>query len=148
MTDNKFTVHTPGEGKKSRKFKKFPRTTINSIHEDYNKVSMRGTYKKWGWDINCWERFPHASRNHICRFLHSHLGENVDKVYSEYINRIKKVSSKYNILAEADYNWKDSIFIPGETKEDEIGWCPFTIDSEKRIILNPDKNKNWHLGRW
>ena len=144
---NKFETATPGKGKYSRKFTKYPRQMINKALESFEKISMRGTYKKLGWDVEYVDRDAYLSWNRMCRFIESNLGHNADKVYSKFVNKCKGIKLGYaenNLRKE----FVSAVYIPNESRISDINWAPFSIDSENRIIHNPEKYKHWKIGNY
>lgn len=144
---NKFETVTPGKGKYSRKFKKYPRQMLNKALESFEKISMHGTYKKLGWDVEYTERTPYLSWNRMCRFIESNLGCNADTVYSRFVNKCKGVKlgcAENNLRKE----FVSAVYIPNESKISDINWAPFTVDNENKIINNPKKYKHWKIGNY
>ena len=140
--NNKFDVRTCGNGKRSRKYPKYPRKTINKMLESYEKISMHGTYKPLRWDVNYDERWPFVSYKLTKRFIESNLGKNADTVYSEFVNKCKglEMGCCSNDLRS---EFLEMVYIPGECTMRQKEWAPFSVDSENRIIKNPYKNANY-----
>lgn len=83
----KFGVKKSSNGKKSRLYKKFPRKKIA-------KVGKKAIY----WYGDNWNAgiCSYLSGN-LHRFLLSNVGRPVDKVFSEFLQRCRKGTEKYNL---------------------------------------------------
>lgn len=140
--NNKFDVRTCGNGKRSRKYHKFPRKSLDKILESCSKISMRGAYRNYKWDVEYDERWPFVSYRLTKRFLTSNLGKNADTVYSEFVNKCKGLSLGC-CTNDLRSEFLEMVYIPGECTIRQKEWAPFSVDSENRIIKNPYKNENY-----
>ncbi len=101
-----FTLNRNKNGKKSRWAKKYPR----------KRILKRGNEKAAGWYFHNWyDDGYHYFHGDLHRFLLKNVGRPVDKVFSEFLQRCRKGTEKYN-LRERLYNMfeeKESISYRG-----------------------------------
>lgn len=99
-----FTLNRARSGKKSRWAKKYPR----------KRILKRGSEKAAGWYFHNWyDDGYHYFRGDLHKFLLVNIGRPVDKVFSEFLQRCRKGTEKYNLR-----KWFYDMF---EEKED-IGY--------------------------
>ena len=96
-----FTVSRSGNVKKPRWFKKYPRKRI--LSKGGEKVAVQHHYDWHG------ENHPHFCGD-LYRFLLKNVGRPVDKVFSEFLQRCRKGTERYNLR-----EWFYDMF---ENKED------------------------------
>lgn len=108
--------------------KKFPRQKIE--REDPKHLGMHEHLRL----RNEWfeGREGYLSWKDIDKFLERHLGENVDKVFSEFVKRAKRFNH--------DVSLRERFF--DELKPDKRWRNDYTIDSQKRIVrVKKEKSK-------
>lgn len=89
-----FTLNRNRNGKKSRWTKKYPR----------KRILKRGSEKAAGWYFHNWyDSSYHYFHGDLHKFLLKNVGRPVDKVFSEFLQRCRKGTEKYN-LKERFYN--------------------------------------------
>lgn len=146
--NKQFEINTAGNGKYSREYKKFPRKKINGSDDEISKLSMRKTHNNYGQNIyTSGDKHPFLSWNHVNRFVQSHIGEDVDKVYSDFCMKLdlSSLRGKEDVLNDT---WKRVIYIPNSSELIVKEMATFTVDENNMIIKNPDKNKNIYAGKW
>lgn len=83
-----FTLNRNKNGKKSRWAKKYPR----------KKILKRGSEKAAGWYFHNWyDDGYHYFHGDLHKFLLKNAGRPVDKVFSEFLQRCRKGTEKYNL---------------------------------------------------
>ena len=89
-----FTLNRNKNGKKSRWAKKYPR----------KRILERGSEKAAGWYFHDWyDDGYHYFGGDLNKFLLANVGRPVDKVFSEFLQRCRRGTEKYN-LREWFYN--------------------------------------------
>lgn len=81
-----FGTKLAGNGKKSRRYRKFPRKRINKVGE-----KVAGWFKT-NWDD---DKFPYFSGD-LHRFLLANVGRPVNKVFSEFLKKCRISAERYN----------------------------------------------------
>lgn len=83
-----FTLNRSRNGKKSRWSKKYPR----------KRILKRGNEKSAGWCFNNWyDDSYHYLHGDLRKFLLKNIGRPVDKVFSEFLQRCRKGTERYNL---------------------------------------------------
>lgn len=83
-----FTLNRNKNGKKSRWAKKYPR----------ERILKRGSEKAAGWYFHNWlDDDYHHFHGDLHKFLLKNVGRPVDKVFSEFLQRCRKGTEKYNL---------------------------------------------------
>lgn len=83
-----FTINRNRSGKKSRWAKKYPR----------KRILKRGSEKAAGWYFHNWlDGGYHHFHGDLHKFLLKNVGRPVDKVFSEFLQRCRKGTEKYNL---------------------------------------------------
>lgn len=83
-----FTINRNRSGKKSRWAKKYPR----------KRILKRGSEKAAGWCSHNWlDDNYHHFHGDLHKFLLKNVGRPVDKVFSEFLQRCRKGTEKYNL---------------------------------------------------
>lgn len=83
-----FTINRSRSGKKSRWVKKYPR----------KRILKRGSEKAAGWYFHNWyDDNYHYFHGNLHRFLLKNVGRPVDKVFSEFLQRCRRGTEKYNL---------------------------------------------------
>ena len=83
-----FTLNRNRNGKKSRWAKKYPR----------KRILKRGSEKAAGWYFHNWcDDGYHYFRGDLHKFLLKNVGRPVDKVFSEFLQRCRRGTEKYNL---------------------------------------------------
>jgi len=83
-----FTLKRNRNGKKSRWAKKYPR----------KRILERGSEKAAGWYFHNWyEDDYHYFHGDLHKFLLKNVGRPVDKVFSEFLQRCRRGTEKYNL---------------------------------------------------
>ena len=83
-----FTLNRSRNGKKSRWSKKYPR----------KRILKRGNEKSAGWCFNNWyDDSYHYLHGNLHKFLLKNIGRPVDKVFSEFLQRCRKGTERYNL---------------------------------------------------
>lgn len=86
-----FTLNRNKNGKKSRWAKKYPR----------ERILKRGSEKAAGWYFHNWlDDDYHHFHGDLHKFLLKNVGRPVDKVFSEFLQRCRKGTEKYNLILE------------------------------------------------
>ena len=138
----KFSTGSHGNSKPVAHGKGFPRHYYKNIAlseedvvEDYtgssspNKVGMNRGYGKlmeWGHPT------PFLKHNHVSRWLNAHLGQSLDKVFSEF---------RENLPKEIAYKNPWSIFsdyVLVDFNEAHPTWYEFKIDNQGHLRKNPE----------
>lgn len=89
-----FTLNRTRKGKKSRWAKKYPR----------KRILKRGSEKAAGWYFHNWyDDSYHCFHGDLHKFLLKNIGRPADKVFSEFLQRCRRGTEKYN-LKEQFYN--------------------------------------------
>ncbi len=100
-----FTLNRSRNGKKSRWTKKYPR----------KRILKRGGEKAAGWCFNNWyDDSYHYFHGNLRKFLLKNIGRPVDKVFSEFLQRCRRGTEKYN-LREWFYNMFEDKEVIGYT---------------------------------
>lgn len=96
-----FTLNRNSNGKKSRWAKKYPR----------KRILKKGSEKAAGWFFHNWYNDGyHYFHGDLHKFLLKNVGRPVDKVFSEFLQRCRKGTEKYNL--------KERFYDMFEEKED------------------------------
>lgn len=83
-----FTLNRNRNGKKSRWAKKYPR----------KRILKRGGEKAAGWYFHNWyDDGYHYFHGDLHKFLLKNVGRPVDKVFSEFLQRCRRGTEKYNL---------------------------------------------------
>lgn len=83
-----FTLNRDRNGKKSRGTKKYPR----------KRILKKGSEKAAGWYFhNRYEDDYHYFHGDLHKFLLNNVGRPVDKVFSEFLQRCRRGTEKYNL---------------------------------------------------
>lgn len=83
-----FTLNRNRNGKKSRWAKRYPR----------KRILKRGSEKAAGWYFHNWyDDDYHYFHGDLHKFLLKNVGRPVDKVFSEFLQRCRKGTEKYNL---------------------------------------------------
>lgn len=83
-----FTINRSRSGKKTRWAKKYPR----------KRILKRGSEKVAGWYFNNWlDDKYHYFHGDLHKFLLKNVGRPVDKVFSEFLQRCRKGTGKYDL---------------------------------------------------
>jgi hypothetical protein len=83
-----FTLNRNSNGKKSRWAKKYPR----------KRILKRGSEKAAGWYFHNWyDDSYHYFHGDLHKFLLKNVGRPVDKVFSEFLQRCRRGTEKYNL---------------------------------------------------
>lgn len=83
-----FTLNRNRNGKKSRWAKKYPR----------KRILKRGSEKAAGWYFHNWyDDGYHYFHGDLHKFLLKNVGRPVDKVFSEFLQRCRRGTEKYNL---------------------------------------------------
>lgn len=83
-----FTLNRNRSGKKSRWAKKYPR----------KRILKRGGEKAAGWYFHNWyDDGYHYFHGDLHKFLLKNVGRPVDKVFSEFLQRCRRGTEKYNL---------------------------------------------------
>lgn len=106
------------------------------------KMSMNKSYgnlAEWGNQNN-----PYPKHTHMTRWLRKHLGQNVDKVFSEFKeawNQQPALKNSRNGSAEYwfyDYVWREGIRTQADTKYyNNKSFHEFMTDDQDRLVINP-----------
>lgn len=89
-----FTLNRNRNGKKSRWTKKYPR----------RRILKRGSEKAAEWYFHNWKDDSyHYFHGDLHKFLLKNVGRPVDKIFSEFLQRCRRGTEKYN-LREWFYN--------------------------------------------
>lgn len=83
-----FTLNRNRNGKKSRWAKRYPR----------KRILKRGSEKAAGWYFHNWyDDGYHYFHGDLHKFLLKNVGRPVDKVFSEFLQRCRRGTEKYNL---------------------------------------------------
>lgn len=82
-----FTLNRNRNGKKSRWAKKYPR----------KRILKRGGEKAAGWYFHNWYDGYYYFHGDLHKFLLKNVGRPVDKVFSEFLQRCRRGTEKYNL---------------------------------------------------
>lgn len=83
-----FTLNRNRNGKKSRWAKRYPR----------KRILKRGSEKAAGWYFHNWyDDSYHYFHGDLHKFLLKNVGRPVDKVFSEFLQRCRRGTEKYNL---------------------------------------------------
>lgn len=83
-----FTLNRNKNGKKSRWAKKYPR----------KRILKRGSEKAIGWYFHNWyDDGYHYFHGDLYKFLLKNVGRPVDKVFSEFLQKCRRGTEKYNL---------------------------------------------------
>lgn len=112
-------------GHKRSSHGKFPRHLFKYV--DFKHSRMRDHLQRDWWDS-----YGYLSWKDIEKFLERHLGENVDKVFSEFVKRAKRF--------DHDDNLRERFF---ENFDPLKRWrSEYTIDSQNRIVKVKEEKNN------
>lgn len=83
----------------------------------------------------------HLSYTHVDRWFQSHVGQNVDKVFAEFVAALKMTSGIHRKTAKEyfeDHVWVPEVETQGKFGRTTDDWFRFTVDDQNRLILNPN----------